>query len=284
MKIYIIWFISIIKFVVGRKRFLLISPPFFKKQFWYDRKSNQTFIIFIRSSTDWYTNWQVFLEDQFSLSFLTSNLSKSSKEKEVDDYYNQIIKNEYKPLIIDCGSNNGASSIYFSLTYPKAKIISLEIDEGNYLQSLKNIETNKLVVAVLNQGVASEDGYGDFIDPGLGNNAYRIEKASGSTGISLISITSIIKNISYEEKVIPFLVKIDIEGGEKELFSKNKHWIKDFPVMIAELHDWLLPGQTTSLNFLKTISEQNRDFVYRGENVFSISNQFPKIQHPFEKN
>ena len=144
---------------------------------------------------------------------------------------NQITKNEYKPLIIDCGSNNGASSIYFSLTYPEAKIISLEIDESNYLQSLKNIETNKLVVELLNQGVASEDGYGDFIDPGLGNNAYRIEKASGSTGLSLISITSIIKNIRYEEKVIPFLVKIDIEGGEKELFSKNKNWIKDFPVM-----------------------------------------------------
>ena len=277
MTAYILWFISTMKFVVGKKRFLLITPPFFKKQLWYDRKSNKSFIIYIRSLTDWYTNWQVFLEDQFSLSFLTSHLSKVSKEKEIDDYYNQLTKKGYKPLIIDCGSNNGASSIYFSLTYPKSKIISLEIDEGNYLQSLKNLETNKLEVVVLNQGVASEDGYGNFIDPGLGNNAYRIEKTSGSTDFSLISITSIIKNISFKEKVIPFLVKIDIEGGEKELFSKNKDWIKDFPVLIAELHDWLLPAQTTSLNFLKTISEQNRDFVYRGENIFSISNQFPKI-------
>ncbi len=70
----------------------------------------------------------------------------------------------------------------------------------------------------------------------------------------------------------PFIVKIDIEGFESELFSGNTDWINEFPVLIIEMHDWLFPGQRTSTNFLKTISQLDRDFVYLGENVFSIRN------------
>ena len=276
MKIYLIWLVSILKFLLGR-RFLSMSPPFFKKQYWYDRKNNKSFVLFNRNVTDWLTNWQVFLEDQFSLSFLNSDFTKDPRDKEIYEYYNKIIEGGYKPLIIDCGSNNGASSIYFSLSYPESKIISLEIDEDNYSQSLKNIKANEVDIEALNKGASSVEGYGDFIDPGLGNNAYRIEKNTNAEGISLLSINSILANINSEEKVTPFIIKIDIEGGEKDLFSENIQWVKDFPVLIVELHDWLLPKQKTSLNFLNLISQQNRDFVHRGENIFSISNEFPRI-------
>ena len=37
------------------------------------------------------------------------------------------------------------------------------------------------------------------------------------------------------------LIKIDIEGGESELFEKNIEWIEKFPLIIIELHDWMLP-------------------------------------------
>ena len=40
MKKYLVWFLSIIKFFLLKKRFLLISPPFFKKQYWFDRLNN----------------------------------------------------------------------------------------------------------------------------------------------------------------------------------------------------------------------------------------------------
>jgi hypothetical protein len=50
-------------------------------------------------------------------------------------------------------------------------------------------------------------------------------------------------------------------------------WIDRFPLLVIELHDWLLPGQSTSRNFLREIALRDRDFVYRGENIFSIANQ-----------
>lgn len=44
------------------------------------------------------------------------------------------------------------------------------------------------------------------------------------------------------------------------------------PLMIVELHDWMLPRTANSANFLKAVAARNRDFVFRGENVFSIRN------------
>ena len=74
-------------------------------------------------------------------------------------------------------------------------------------------------------------------------------------------------------RFFPFIVKIDIEGGEENLFSMNTDWIKKIPMVIIELHDWLLPKQRTSTNFLKTVSELDRDFNIKGENIFSIKNR-----------
>ena len=70
----------------------------------------------------------------------------------------------------------------------------------------------------------------------------------------------------------PFIVKIDIEGGESALFSTNTEWVATTPLIIIELHDWLLPGKAASRSFLQCIAGQDRDFVYIGENIFSIDN------------
>ena len=75
-----------------------------------------------------------------------------------------------------------------------------------------------------------------------------------------------------KNKYTPFIIKIDIEGFEEDLFSKNLEWVDLFPLLIIELHDWMLPKSSNSKNFLQAISKLNRDFVYIGENIFSISN------------
>jgi hypothetical protein len=66
----------------------------------------------------------------------------------------------------------------------------------------------------------------------------------------------------------PFMCKIDIEGGEGELFRDNLGWVAEFAVIVIELHDWLFPGTSNSRNFRRAISDLPVDFVYRGEDVF----------------
>ena len=72
-------------------------------------------------------------------------------------------------------------------------------------------------------------------------------------------------------RYIPLICKIDIEGGEENLFSTSDAWIDQFPLDI-ELHDWLLPGTSNSKNFLSAISKRNFDIICRGENMFCFNN------------
>ena len=41
-------------------------------------------------------------------------------------------------------------------------------------------------------------------------------------------------------------------------------------MLIIELHDWMLPGECNSKNFLRAISQYDRDFVHIAENIFSM--------------
>ena len=73
-------------------------------------------------------------------------------------------------------------------------------------------------------------------------------------------------------EAIPFIVKIDIEGFEDELFSKNTEWMKEFYLITLEIHDWMLPGKAISKNFFREHSKESRDCYLRGDMVFSIKN------------
>ena len=270
MKIHLIWIFSIIKFFLLKKRFLLISPPFLKKQYWFDRISKKRFFTLNRDKIDWGTSWQVFIDDQFSL---FENIFNDSRKKDLENYIKVEMDKGKRPLIIDCGSNSGASCIYFSLTYPNSKIVGIEIDKNNVEHSLKNINLNKIDVDLHNKGIAGEDGFGAIANPSSDNNSYRITSNEiDHNNIEMVTIKTILEDYP-EDKFFPFIVKIDIEGGEENLFSMNTDWIKKIPMVIIELHDWLLPKQRTSANFLKTVSELDRDFNIKGENIFSIKNR-----------
>jgi hypothetical protein len=71
--------------------------------------------------------------------------------------------------------------------------------------------------------------------------------------------------------VFPFLVKMDIEGFESDVFSGDNSWLQKTPFFMIELHDWLMPKQGTAGGFLKAVANEPRDFLIRGENIYSIA-------------
>jgi len=97
----------------------------------------------------------------------------------------------------------------------------------------------------------------------------------GAASIRAMSVDSVIGTIDIKDRPLyPFIAKIDIEGFEENLFLKNTDWVRQFPVIAIELHDWMLPGEGSSLNFFKTIANGNWDVVFHGELALCISNDF----------
>ena len=75
-----------------------------------------------------------------------------------------------------------------------------------------------------------------------------------------------------KENYIPFLIKIDLEGAEKELFNKNIEWFRLFPIIMIEIHDWLEPSKNVSSGFLKEINLlNNKDLLINNENLIVIN-------------
>jgi len=63
------------------------------------------------------------------------------------------------------------------------------------------------------------------------------------------------------------LLKLDIEGGEFELFQENSQALRDIPIIFAELHDEIVTGCTDEF---KKFSESREYFASSGEKWLSI--------------
>lgn len=188
--------------------------------------------------------------------------------REIKECYEIALQHTKRPLIVDAGANIGASLVWFANDFPEAHIAAFEPSEENF----KVLQMNSFDIRceLHRCAVSSANGFVDLIDPGQGEWAYQTQVRPDGA-IASIGLDWFIRS-KEAEGFSPLIVKIDIEGAESELFSQNTSWIKSIPLIIIELHDWLLPKKGTAKNFLLAISKEDRDFVYWRENVFSFKN------------
>jgi FkbM family methyltransferase len=179
-----------------------------------------------------------------------------------------------RPLIVDAGANIGAASVYFAAKFPDALVMAIEPDFGNYELLAEN--TKGLEVRPLHCALAASERRRRVIDVGEGFWGYRTQLLDDGEKGGVRSITMSRLYEAHAAECFPFIVKIDIEGGEKDLFSTDVGWVHRTPLLIIELHDWLLPCEGNSSSFLTCVSQLDRDFVYIGEDVYSIANDLDR--------
>ncbi|MBT8517347.1 FkbM family methyltransferase [Polynucleobacter paneuropaeus] len=255
------WILLVTYAFIFKKRYIFLSPPHINNQVLLDRVKKTIFKLKIDGHIDYATLNQIYFKEDY-------DLKKLKRYPDISSHYEILVKRGVTPLIVDCGGNIGLASRYFSDNYPNSKLLCIEPESGNLSKAIIN---NGKDVDFYEAAVGCESGAGNLCDPGLGNNAFQVEQ-NPLGELHILSINEILKSYP-QSKFAPFIIKIDIEGFESDLFLKNTDWIDFFPVLIIELHDWMLPRQKTSANFLKRISELDRDFVFFSENIFSISNK-----------
>lgn len=184
---------------------------------------------------------------------------------------NKLPKEEVQ-VIVDLGSNIGLSVLYFKAQYPRATVIAVEPDKENYELMVKNV--GRLPgVHCLNNAIWNSSKLLGVYDNGGGEYSYLVKEESQSEKAAIRSIT--INDIMDRFNLSKIdLLKIDIEGSEKELFSGNyQSWLHKVDCIVIEVHDWFRPGCAAA--FFRAISDRDYTFSYRGENITIVFDKAP---------
>jgi FkbM family methyltransferase len=168
------------------------------------------------------------------------------------------------PLILDCGGNIGLSVRSFGKDYPDAPIIVVEPDDNNLRVLRENVASLGDRVTVVQGGIAARSGHCRVIGRERGSAGLMTEycDAGAEGAIRTWTIDDLLAMVPNGQ---PWIVKLDIEGAQDELFSANTGWVAKADCIILELDDWIMPWSGSTVNFFKTLSDHRFDYLLDGE-------------------
>jgi len=178
------------------------------------------------------------------------------------------------PLILDLGANIGLASLELLHQWPGAQVVAVEPEPGNCVQLRRHLQPFPRT-HVVEGAVGACDGAVEIENPdgpSAGFRTRRVERGSPH-GIPAYSVPSLLERAAAEGAGAPFLVKIDIEGFEEELFRGEVAWADAFPVVMLEPHDWARPRSASSAPFLRWLAGSGRDVILLGESVVAIAHR-----------
>jgi FkbM family methyltransferase len=186
--------------------------------------------------------------------------------------YHAIVAQGAVPLIVDAGANIGAATLYYRDCFPAAAIVAVEPEAGNFAELARHVGSDALTMP-LRAALSDSDGALAVVDAGLDSWGFRTAAAvGGANEIPALSVPSVVARAAERWNAVPFILKCDIEGFEETVFAGDTGWIDHFALVIVELHDWMLPGQGSSRPVTRALAARDRDFLIKGENVFSFRN------------
>ena len=185
----------------------------------------------------------------------------------IDQEYNCILKKSPE-IIVDAGANIGLSAIYFAKKYPKSKILAIEPEINNFNLLKENTAKYKNIVPI-QAALWNKNTKISIANPEGSSCAFITKEdknSKKSNKVQAITVDKIIKD--YKLKQIDIL-KIDIEGAEKEVFEDTSKWINKVNCIAAELHDRFKPG--CSRSFYNGTNGFKNEMI-NGENIFLSRN------------
>ena len=138
-------------------------------------------------------------------------------------------------VIVDAGANIGTASVVLLNAYPEASLIALEPDPGNFAVLARNLEYYGRRAVCLQKALwhepATLTSHRDFRDGGEWSIQVR---PSASGAIEATTLQSLMDQ--YRLPSIDIL-KMDIEGAEREVFDHASTWLGRVRIIATELHN-----------------------------------------------
>jgi len=147
-------------------------------------------------------------------------------------------------VIVDCGANVGFASLFFARRWPRARILAIEPEPANFAALCANL---RLVpnVTPIHAAIWPRDEPLTIADAKADPWAFQVRPwQNGEATVRGISFDTLIREHALESVD---LLKIDVEGAERELFAAaDLAWMEHVRTLAVELHESKAPGATAA--------------------------------------
>ncbi len=139
--------------------------------------------------------------------------------------------------ILDLGANIGLAAVYFARQFPDAALACVEPAPDNLRLLRRNLALNGMRATVMAAAVDAKDRPLMLELQGRDYEHKIVEACEHGARPTLqvmgISVPTILRHLSWDRIG---LLKVDIEGHEKDLFSGNCDWLNSVDAMCIEWH------------------------------------------------
>lgn len=242
------------------------SPSSFKLEF-SQSENNNILIKFLfnakvvqleirKKSSDFAVFKQVFIENEYE--GLINNIKRFLHSKEAH------------ATMLDVGANVGFTTVYVKSYFPSLKILAIEPYTPNVIQLKRNLVlNNSSSVAVFEGGMWTSNAVLSFKTDFLDSREWAVSLVDDGKGDGVLCKTiSLLKQDFGLEKID--IMKMDIEGGEKELFMNDIFLseLKKIDVLAVEIHKEIISESTIH----EILNDCNFEILVKGETTFAFKN------------
>jgi FkbM family methyltransferase len=169
-------------------------------------------------------------------------------------------------VIVDAGANVGLSSVFFAMRFPAARIVALEPDPDNARMARLNTRAFENV-ALIEAALMASGGLARKLEGPFNADSYRFSPATVQDGDSVPAVTvdALMRQQGFDTID---LLKMDIEGSERDVLASSSTWLSRVKVLALELHEDLAPGAREV--FEREVASRSRRVVTQGTTTFAL--------------
>lgn len=134
--------------------------------------------------------------------------------------------------VVDLGANIGFTSVYLAQRLRPACLVAVEPDPDNVAILRRNLAQNGIDAIVIEAAVGPSDGSARFRRNASSNLGVLAD--DGDVTVPVVSVPSIMERLGPSPQRM--LLKLDIEGGEQQVFAADVGWLDQIGCLLAELH------------------------------------------------
>jgi FkbM family methyltransferase len=222
--------------------------------------------------SDWIVLERIFMDQEY-------HPVSAPHEAAIRAVYETLVAQRKIPLIIDCGANIGMSAIWFAREFPRATVLAIEPEPGNFAILRDNAARFPGIVPI-QAAISDRVGRVTLTTSDQVPWAWRTRETAAAADAAMnapeavageVETVTIPDLIARQQDQGLLIVKVDIEGAETSLLRSNTGWLAETPLVIFEMHDWMSAWCGSGHAFFSKLTLQCRDYLIRGENIFAYS-------------